>query len=87
MTSKTITEQDIRRVYENRKNRIEHPEGQFDTAGRWYPSAREDAGVTSRIRTPSRAYPYSYMAACRTLKHVRMLAKTNPQYFQTLISE
>lgn len=51
-------------------NREIHPEGEFDKAGRWYPSDYERCDCCDSIRAPSRAYPYSYMVHCRTLKHV-----------------
>jgi hypothetical protein len=49
-----------------------HPEGQFDGAGRWYPDASENLD-TSCHRTPSRAWPYSYLQACRTAAHCAQL--------------
>jgi len=67
----------IRSIYEARRDRMIHPEsGCWDKAGRWYPSDREDAGdVRGRIRSPSRAWPYSYMLACRTRKHCAVLVE------------
>lgn len=56
-----------------RKNRQSHPEGTFDKQGRFYPSDREFQACCSSIRTPSRAYPYSYMTHCRTADHVAHL--------------
>ena len=58
-----------REVYEARADRRVHPEGTFDSAGRWYPSDDEDHGMSWTIRSPSRNWPYSYMTACRTLRH------------------
>lgn len=60
-------------TYELRKSRDEHPEGEFDNAGRWYPSARENCGVTRWARPPSQAWPYSYLIACRSLDHCERL--------------
>ena len=63
-------------VYEDRQARREHPEGAFDSAQRWYPSAREDqCGDGSYTRPPSRSWPYSYMLRCRTLDHCRVLIR------------
>lgn len=63
-------------VYAARRDRAVHPEGSFDDAKRWYPSAREDAnGDGSRTRSPSRAWPYSYMLRCRTREHCRVLVE------------
>ena len=55
-------------TYIRRKNRDEHPEGEFDNGGRWYPDEIENLD-TRHYRTPSRSFPYSYMTACRTLRH------------------
>lgn len=63
-------------LYIARRDRAVNPEGHFDGAGRWYPSDAEDAdGDGSRTRSPSRAWPYSYMLRCRTRQHVRCLVE------------
>ena len=63
-------------VYRNRRDRAVNPEGEFDDAGRWYPSVREDAdGDGSSTRGPSRAWPYSYMLRCRTRQHCAVLVR------------
>jgi hypothetical protein len=63
-------------VYDARKDRDVHPEGTFDKAMRWYPSDREDCGGSgTRVRSPSRKWPYSYMLRCRTKDHVRTLVR------------
>ena len=63
-------------VYESRRDRETNPDGTFDSAGRWYPSRKEDADDFTRgIRSPSRAWPYSYMVAARTKKHVVALVE------------
>ena len=64
---------DAVRVYWDRRDRREHPEGQFDNAMRWYPSNEEQQTCCRAIRTPSRAYPYSLMVHCRTAQHVANL--------------
>ncbi len=57
-----------------RKERTEHPDGRFDKAGRWYPSADEDCDdYTSHTRTPSRAWPNTYNSAARSLEHCEAL--------------
>ena len=54
-------------LFIERKERIAHPKGSTDNAGRWYPSCRDKAVFPSNeYRSPSRAYPWSYMLACRT---------------------
>lgn len=63
-------------VYASRKARDSHPDGETDKAGRWYPSAREDAeGDGSSTRSPSRAWPWSYMSRCRTRQHCAVLVE------------
>lgn len=53
-----------------RRDRIEHPEGAADNGGRWYPADETETElVAGRIRAPSRRWPWSYMLACRTLRH------------------
>lgn len=57
-------------VYADRRDRRTNPDGDFDGAGRWYPSDEEDAdGYKRHLRGPSRAWPYSYMVGARTRKH------------------
>ena len=52
------------------KNRKTHPEGTFDSGGRFYLAESEKCVCCRGIRSPSRAYPYSEMKHARTLKHV-----------------
>ena len=56
-----------------RRDRMSHPAGSFDKAGRWYPSSTEHCDCCDSVRGPSRAYPYSYMTHCRTMAHVANL--------------
>lgn len=64
----------VRATWQDRHDRVTHPEGSFDSARRWYPSACEDCGGSgSNARGPSRAFPYSYMLRCRSREHVRDL--------------
>ena len=63
------------------KGRRLHPDGYFDAQGRWYPSVDEDADdLTRRIRSPSRNYPYSYLVAARSRKHLLALGEVNPTW-------
>jgi hypothetical protein len=59
--------------YVARKIRRHHPSGDFDKSSRWYPREGEMCECCKSIRTPSRAYPYSLMAHCRTMAHVANL--------------
>lgn len=77
MTTETVTPttyqpspaaQSILDRYDRLQSRDEHPDGRFDCAGRWYPTT--SLPCCDRIRSPRRAYPYSYMVHCRTLDHV-----------------
>ena len=52
------------------KNRKTHPEGTFDSGGRFYLAESEKHDCCRGIRSSSRAYPYSEMVHARTLKHV-----------------
>jgi hypothetical protein len=63
------------RAYLDRRDRRSHPDGKTDSGGRWYPSDSEDINgtITRTIRSPSRAWPWSYMVACRTAGHVAEL--------------
>lgn len=61
------------KVFIARQNRRNHPDGEFDKQGRWYPSDGESCGCCSSVRSPSRAWPYSYMIHCRTAKHIANL--------------
>ena len=74
-------------IYLCRRERLTHPEGDFDKQGRWYPSERERSNHLCGIRQPSRNWPYSYMLACRTRKHISELAEVEPQYFEELYRE
>jgi hypothetical protein len=59
--------------YLDRKARRSHPDGKFDSGGRWYPSDDETQACCHKIRNPSRAWPWSLMHHCRTEKHVANL--------------
>lgn len=56
-----------------RKLKLHHPEGTFDEGGRFYPSEHERRDCCTNIRAPSRAFPYSLMVHCCTVKHVTQL--------------
>lgn len=83
-----ITREQINAVYTARRDRLTNPHGSFDKQGRWYPSADEDADdYTAGLRSPSQAWPYSYMTGARTLKHIKALAARNPAFFARLVAE
>lgn len=60
-------------TYLKRQNRTQHPDGEFDQKGRWYPSASEQQRCCDHISSPTRNWPYSYLLHCRTLQHVARL--------------
>lgn len=62
-----------RQLYQERKIRIVDPDGTFDNAKRFYPSATEMQPCCKFIRRPTRAWPYSLMLHCRTLRHCQAL--------------
>lgn len=59
--------------YMKRSLTFTFPEGKRDGQGRWFPSEREDCGLTATIRAPSRAWPNSYWKAAHSLKHCAAL--------------
>lgn len=58
------------REYISRKNRDSDPDGYVDNGGRWYPDEEERCSYCSLISRPSRSYPYSILAHCRTADHI-----------------
>lgn len=83
-----FSKQQINAVYTARRDRLTNPQGSFDKQGRWYPSAAENAdSYTDGLRSPSRAWPYSYLTGARTRKHVAALAEAAPEYFTRLVAE
>jgi len=56
--------------YLARKHGKSRPAGTYDQAGRWYPATGEAKDCCTHVRLPSRAYPYSLLVHCYTLKHV-----------------
>jgi hypothetical protein len=58
-------------VYNELQNRNLHPTGEFDKKGRWY-AANDDL---INVRSPSAAWPYSQMTACRSKKYVKKVAE------------
>lgn len=67
------TAEQIKEKFKARQARSEHPDGKFDSAGRWYPSDEERQSCCDFVRSPSRAYPYSLMVHCRSKKHIANL--------------
>lgn len=66
----TTTLETAAREYISRRDRVTNPDGKFDKQGRWYPSDEEQCSCCNAVRSPSRAFPYSYMVHCRTIAHI-----------------
>ena len=70
----TITkEQMIKEVYLMLKYKEINPSGYFDQGGRWFSHNQN----LINVREPSRAWPYSQLTACRSLKYVKKIADIN----------
>lgn len=72
--------------YERRQARSEHPEGEFDKGGRWYPEGKDEE-VMGAVRSPSRSFPHSYNLACRSLAHCERYEGADHQVVLTLKRE
>lgn len=72
-------------LYIQRRNRSAHPDGYFDRGGRWFAQGR-DAEVMEPCRTPSRAWPYSQMDACRSLKHCANYFDADPLVTRRIVT-
>ena len=57
----------------NRRDRITHPDGNFDKARRFELSEIETCACCEGIRTPSRAFPFSMMTHARSARHIASL--------------
>ncbi len=64
---------DAARVFVRRRDRLEDPDGSFDSTGRWWPADHEKAACCQSIRSPSRHYRYSLLTHCRTARHIACL--------------
>ncbi len=66
-----------------RQDRLSHPDGWFDAAGRFF--LAENRGCCECIRQPSRSYPYSEMTHGRSVGHVAALFGATPLHVQRLM--
>lgn len=64
----------VETVYQELQTRKIHPSGTFDKGRRFY--AKNTHLID--VRSPSRAYPFSHMIACRAKKYVKRVA----EYYQ-----
>lgn len=72
--------------YIARKQGRSRPAGKCDNGSRWYPTDSEDAGVTATIRSPSRAWPWSYYKACFSLAHIASIFGVDAASLKPLVS-
>ncbi len=59
--------------YLARQQQRQHPDGGFDSAGRWHPNDRERQACCVHVRGASRRWPYTHMDHCRTVSHISRL--------------
>jgi len=64
----------ITEIYQQAKNREINPCGDFDNKKRWYPCDTLKV-YTDCVRTPSAAWPFSYMIHCRTKKFIKKMVE------------
>lgn len=50
-------ERTVEEVYQARKNRLEHPDGKFDSGGRWYPSDEERCSCCDNCADAEAGHP------------------------------
>jgi hypothetical protein len=60
-------------TYLERQSQEDSPLGEYDHSGRWYPYLGERRECCRAIRSPSKAFPYSLLKHCMTLRHVAHL--------------
>jgi hypothetical protein len=73
-------------VYRSRTLHQSHPDGRTDAGGRWYPTPDEQRDCCRRIRSPSRAWPWSLRGHCRSAIHCAACCGVEPGVLRGLIS-
>lgn len=82
-----MDEQVAARLYINRKNGTEHPDGRFLHNGVWIPSDTEVRWCCETIRRPSMMHPYAFLSHCRTIKHIAIMFDVDERRLRALIRE
>jgi hypothetical protein len=77
----------IDKIFVARQERRTHPSGRQDNGGRWFPSNSEECDCCKSVRSPSKAFPWSYMTHCRTKKHVIQLINKLGVYHPSIVAE
>lgn len=71
MPDKKLFNEFVKKVQELYK-----PKGSTDRGGRWYPTNNETFECCGSIKSPSRAYPWTYYKHCFTIKHIKNYLKS-----------
>lgn len=74
------------RTFLLRESGLQSPEGGFDNARRWFPQGR-DKEVMADVRYPSRSFPFSYLKACKSIKHCAALFDADPAEVRRLAKQ
>jgi len=61
--------------------------GKFDKSSKFYPYEEFVVKGSFLVRSPSRAYPYSYYKHTLTLKYAKLLAKHRPDLYESITGE
>lgn len=69
-----------------RESGLQAPDGGFDSARRWFPKGR-DKEVMADVRHPSRSFPFSYLKACKSIKHCAALFDADPAEVRRLAKQ
>ena len=59
--------------------------GDWDKAGRWYPDEQFIIPGSFKVRSPSRAWPHSFIDHFKTVKYAKLLAKHKPELYMKLV--
>ncbi len=77
----TVIEAAVELVYAARRARVISPQGEAFSGNRWYPSDSENAdNYTSAIRSPSYNWPWSYLKAAGSRRHIKDLSVAKPTF-------
>lgn len=77
----TALEAAVELVYVARRARVLSPEGATQSGNRWYPTKAENAdNYTCAIRSPTYAWPWSYLKAACSRRHIKDLSIANPDF-------
>ena len=72
-------------IYFRRKNREASPSGRWD-GKKWFPTERERQPCCEEVRRPTRSFPYSLLAHCKTIKHLAALHSVDEKRLRLYIN-